>query len=53
MAKGPGFWSELFAYAKQRKKWWLLPIMIVLIFVGILVIFTTNSAVLPFIYTLF
>ena len=53
MAQGPSFWRELFAYARENKKWWLVPIILVLSFVGILVIFTTKGAVLPFIYTLF
>jgi hypothetical protein len=44
---------ELFAYMGARKKWWLLPIvLIVLIFGGILIL-AQGSAVAPFIYTIF
>lgn len=43
------FWDFL----KVRKKWWLAPIMIVLLLLGLLIIFTESSALAPFIYTLF
>jgi len=36
-----------------RKKWWLLPIIIILVLLGALILFTEGSAVAPFIYTLF
>jgi len=45
--------KELWDFLKARKKWWLLPIIIVLIFLGLLIIFTESSAIAPFIYTLF
>lgn len=45
--------NELLAYMKERKKWWLGAIMIFLILFGALIIFTQNSVVAPFIYTLF
>lgn len=45
--------SELFAYMSARKKWWLLPIMIVLLVFGGLIILAKGSAVAPFIYTVF
>ncbi len=38
---------------KETKKWWLLPIIIMLILVGILVVFGQSSALSPFIYALF
>ena len=38
---------------KERKKFWLLPIIICLVMLGGLVVFTSGSAVAPFIYTLF
>lgn len=40
-------------FLKVRKKWWLAPIMIVLLMLGLLIIFTESSALAPFIYTLF
>ena len=44
---------ELWAFLRARKKFWLAPIMIVLIIFGALIILTQGSAVAPFIYTLF
>lgn len=44
---------EFWDFLKVRKKWWLAPIVIVLILLGVLVVFTESSAVAPFIYTLF
>ena len=48
-----GILPELWAFMKVRKKWWLGPIVIMLALLGLLVVFTANSAVAPFIYTLF
>ncbi len=45
--------SELWAFMKVRKKFWLLPIIIVLVLLGALIVFTESSAVAPFIYALF
>jgi hypothetical protein len=47
------FVLELWAFLKERKKFWLLPIITVLLFLGALIIMTQGSAVAPFIYTLF
>jgi len=44
---------ELWAFMKERKKFWLLPILVVLLLFGTLVVLTQGSAVAPFIYTLF
>ena len=44
---------ELFAYMRARKKWWLLPILLVLLTFGGLLILAQGSAVAPFIYTVF
>jgi Family of unknown function (DUF5989) len=44
---------ELLAYMGARKKWWLLPIMVVFGVVGGLLILAQGSAVAPFIYTVF
>jgi hypothetical protein len=44
---------ELFAYLGARKKWWLLPIVLVLLIFGGLLILAQGSAVAPFIYTVF
>ena len=47
------FVMELWAFMKERKKFWLLPIIIVLLMLGSLIVLTQGSAVAPFIYTLF
>ena len=47
------FAMELWAFMKERKKFWLLPMIVVLLFFGILIVMTQGSAVAPFIYTLF
>lgn len=45
--------SELWKYLRVRKKWWLLPIIVVLLLVGSLIVFAQGSALAPFIYTVF
>ena len=45
--------SELWAFMRERKKWWLLPIIVVMLLVGSLLIFAQGSALAPFIYTIF
>ena len=45
--------SEIWAFLRVRKKWWLAPIVIVLMLLGALIILTEGSAIAPFIYTLF
>jgi uncharacterized protein DUF5989 len=47
------FLLELFQFLKVRKKFWLLPIIIVLLIFGGLIVLAQGSAVAPFIYTLF
>ncbi len=45
--------SDLWAFMKERKKFWLAPIVIVLLLLGVLLVLAQGSAVAPFIYTLF
>ncbi len=45
--------SEFIEFLMNNKKWWLLPIAIVLLLLGMLIILTQGSAIAPFIYTLF
>ena len=45
--------SELWRFARARKKYWLLPIIVVMFVFGGLLILTQGSAIAPFIYTLF
>ncbi len=47
------FVLELWAFMRERKKFWLLPIVAVLLLFGGLIVLTQGSAVAPFIYTLF
>jgi hypothetical protein len=47
------FLRELWAFMCERKKFWLLPIVLVLVLFGSLVVLTQGSVVAPFIYTLF
>lgn len=47
------FVMELWAFMRERKKFWLLPIIMVLLLLGSLIVLTQGSAVAPFIYTLF
>ncbi len=44
---------ELWAFMSERKKWWLFPIVMVLLILGTLIVLTQGSAVAPFVYTLF
>ena len=45
--------QEFWQFLKQEKKYWLAPIGIVLVLLGLLLVFAQSSAVAPFIYTLF
>jgi len=45
--------TEFWEFLKYRKKYWLLPIIIVLLLMGSLIVFTESSVIAPFIYTLF
>ena len=45
--------KELFAYMGARKKWWLMPIITMLVAVGGLLVLAQGSAIAPFIYTVF
>jgi len=47
------FLKDLWGFMRERKKFWLAPIIITLMLLGALIVFTQGSAVAPFIYTLF
>ena len=47
------FLLELWSFLKVRKKFWLLPLIIVLLVFGVLIVLSAGSAIAPFIYTLF
>jgi hypothetical protein len=45
--------SELWAFMRERKKWWLGPILLTMVLLSALIVLTQGSAVAPFIYALF
>ncbi|HXD52554.1 MAG TPA: DUF5989 family protein [Burkholderiales bacterium] len=45
--------KELWAFMRARKKYWLVPVMLVMLIVGGLLVLAKGSAIAPFIYTLF
>jgi len=47
------FLIDLWTFLKVRKKFWLLPIVIVLLIFGVLIVLTSSSAIAPFIYSIF
>jgi hypothetical protein len=48
-----GFLKELWAFLRERKKFWLLPILSVMLVIGGLLVLAQGSALAPFIYTIF
>ncbi|MFH1800895.1 MAG: DUF5989 family protein [Candidatus Omnitrophota bacterium] len=48
-----GILKEFLDFLKVRKKWWLTPIVVVMVLLGALIVFSQGSTVAPFIYTLF
>jgi hypothetical protein len=44
------FLKDMYQFLMERKKWWLLPIILALLLLGILLIFAESSAVAPFVY---
>lgn len=47
------FFQDLWGFLRARKKFWLLPMIVVLLLFGALIVLTSGSAIAPFIYTLF
>ena len=47
------FIKEIWAFIRSRKKYWLIPILLMMVLMGVLIVFAQGSAVAPFIYTLF
>lgn len=48
-----GILTELVGFLWERKLWWMIPMVTVLVLVGMLLVFAQSSALAPFIYTLF
>lgn len=53
MSKRRGLVGEFWDFLSARKKWWLAPIIIIMVLVGGLLVFAQGSALAPFIYTIF
>ena len=53
MSGSSGLMGELWAFMKARKKFWLLPIVVIMVLVGALLVFAQGSVLAPFIYTIF
>ena len=47
------FVLEFFSFLRARKKYWMLPVLILMLLAGVLIVLAQSSAVAPFIYTLF
>ena len=47
------FLEDLWLFMRKRKKFWLAPIIIVMILLGVLIVFSQGSVIAPFIYTIF
>lgn len=47
------FFRDLWSFMRERKKFWMAPIIVVMILLGALIVLAQGSAVAPFIYTLF
>jgi len=45
--------NDLWGFLSERKKFWLLPVILVLLVFGLLIVLTSGSAIAPFVYTLF
>lgn len=52
MAK-TGLMQELWAFMRVRKKWWLMPLVLMMLAIGALIAFAQGSVLAPFIYTIF
>ena len=48
-----GIFTEFYHFMRVRKKWWLAPILLLLVMLSLLIVLTQGSALAPFIYTLF
>ena len=53
MANSSSIVPEIWAYMRVRRKWWLLPIIVVMVLVGALLVFAQGSVLAPFIYAIF
>lgn len=47
------FIRDLLGFMKERKKFWLIPMLLILLLIGLLLVFSSGTAIAPFVYTLF
>ncbi len=47
------FIKDLWGFLRERKKFWLIPMLLIVVFLGGLIVLATGTAIAPFIYTLF
>jgi hypothetical protein len=47
------FLKEYWIFIKERKRWWLLPVIIILFLIGLFILIGASSALAPFVYSLF
>ncbi len=47
------FIRDIIGFLKERRKYWLIPMIIIILFIGVLIVFGGSSSVAPFVYTLF
>jgi hypothetical protein len=48
-----GIMGELLVFFWERKLWWMIPMVVALLFIGLVIVFTQGTAVAPFVYTIF
>ncbi len=53
MSEKSSIFSEFWLFLKEEKKWWLAPIVVVLLGLGTVIVFAEGSAIAPFIYSIF
>ena len=53
MARRSGLLGELWQFMRVRKKWWLVPLILLMVVIGGLLVFAQGSVLAPFIYTIF
>ena len=51
--KRSSFWSDYYFFLKANKKWWMLPLILLLLCFSFVMVLTSTGALAPFIYTLF
>lgn len=47
------FLKDLWAFMRERKKFWLAPVIVIMLLLGFLIVFSQGSVLAPFIYTIF